>query len=389
MPNTPTYSFPYPAPSDLVKDGPTNFQNLATAVEDVIETLPVRTGDLLVNGSMRVWQYGTSATGITSAGYYTADRWRLLFGTTSGTWRMDQIVGAANLPQGASAGLRIECTTARNLNSDNSLRLLQPIEGITASSLSKGTANAREATVSFSWRSNRTGIFNVELRDNVNSRFVSKAFTYSTANVWQNVTLTFPADTTGTLNFDTTKNLELQFWILAGSNFTGSPRQETWSGSGNRATGQVTVGQAIADYVEVTNVQLVPGPFSKSFVQRPFSDLLLECQRYYYRFDNGITGVDLSVGRATSTTVAHFSFSPGVPMRAAPTSLTQSGTAAHYGIVSGTTVTNCSAVPALLTSTQHTLNWSQTVASGLTLGHAVGARMVNAAATLAFSAELI
>jgi hypothetical protein len=51
MGTTPIYSFPYPEPTDLVRNGPQDFEDLALAVETTIDTLPE--GVILNNMNIR------------------------------------------------------------------------------------------------------------------------------------------------------------------------------------------------------------------------------------------------------------------------------------------------------------------------------------------------
>lgn len=389
--NTPTYGFPYPLSTDFVKDGATNIQNLATAVEDTIETFPTRVADLIMNGSMRVAQRGTSVAGIVTAGYKTVDRWVMSYGTTSGTWTQSQTTTDFPPGAGAAAVLRMECTTARTVNAANQLQFFQRIEATNCSAVNKGTAQARPFVVDFWVETNRPGTYVLEIEDPGNNRKISKLYTINTADTWQRVTVTIDADTTGTIPLGTGFGLEIVFWLQAGTNFTGSPLNTSWTTSPagtSRATGQTQLGSAIGDYWQITNVQAIPGALVKDFVQRPIGETVTQCQRYYQRLQDGITGTDLMIGRNISTTQAHYVYPLAVPMRVAPTTLDQSGTANHYSIQHVVTNTLCSAVPAILTSTTRTAGVVFTVASGLTAGQASAARFNNALSRLAWSADL-
>lgn len=388
--NTPTYSFPYPVSTDFVKDGATAIQSLAQAVEDTIETFPTRVADLIMNGSMRVAQRGTSLTGINTGGYKTVDRWILGWNTTAGVWTQTQ--NTADLPSGAgaAAAMRLECTTARTLAAGNSLQFYQRVEATNCSALDKGTAQAKGFVVDFWVETNKPGTYVLEIEDIVNSRKISRQYTIAAANTWQRVTIAIPADTTGTIPFGTGNALEVIFWLQAGTDYTSGTLNSNWgtNPTNGRAVGQTQLGTAIGDYIAFTNVQAIPGSLVKDFVQRPIGETLTQCQRYYYRLQDGITGTDLIIGRNISTTQGNYVIPFNVPMRVAPTSIDQSGTAAHYSINHGVTNTACSAVPAILTSTTRTGAVQLTVASGLTAGQASALRFNNALARLAWSADL-
>jgi hypothetical protein len=137
------------------------------------------------------------------------------------------------------------------------------------------------------------------------------------------------------------------------------------------------------------NVQLVAGSAVSSYAYRPYGTELALCQRYYYKQKAVGTTDFFGNGHCTGTTglVAESIFP--VPMRAVPTALEQTGTAAHYAIYYGAgTTTACSSVPTLVAIS----NWNAlslfAIASGLTTGQGAFMRSNNAASYLAWSAEL-
>ena len=70
--------------------------------------------NLIINGNMQIAQRATSVTGITTAGYYTVDRWRQAF-SGGGTYTQAQTaLTSANAPfaDGFSQSIKYDCTTA-------------------------------------------------------------------------------------------------------------------------------------------------------------------------------------------------------------------------------------------------------------------------------------
>jgi hypothetical protein len=116
------------------------------------------------------------------------------------------------------------------------------------------------------------------------------------------------------------------------------------------------------------------------------------CQRYYYRNTPGaINRAITDSAYIISTTQAIGIVKYPVVMRAAPSALEQSGTAADYAIFAAGAATNCSAVPSFNSATNANGVLLATVSSGLTNGNGglVGTGSVSgASAYLGWSAEL-
>ena len=84
--------------------------------------------NLIVNGNFQIWQRSTSETGLgASAGYFTADRWRISTGNSAGRFTMNRTAGD---PDGFNYGLVINCTTAdTSIAANETMLIQQKIEG--------------------------------------------------------------------------------------------------------------------------------------------------------------------------------------------------------------------------------------------------------------------
>ena len=303
------FEIPYPQSTDLVKDGATAMQNLATQVDTQMGYLVNR--NYIINGNMQVWQRATSQASITTTGYYTADRWNLNL-SSLGTWTQSRSTDVPTA-QGFGYSLLMDNTTADAAPAAGDFCFLQQkIEGQNLQNVLKGTASARPVTVSFWVKTTTTGTMIVELEDITNARQVS-ASVATTANTWVYATATFPADTTGTIANSNAVGLALNFWIGAGSNYTGGASlQTTWGNTANRrAFGQTNWAAANTNDVRITGVQLELGDADTPYEFEPYERTLNKCQRYYYE-DAPISGPwgGLVVARATAP--------HPVVMRAAP-----------------------------------------------------------------------
>jgi len=276
---------------------------------------PLSNRNLVINGAMQVAQRNTSVTGITTTGYYTADRWRIAI-ASAGTWTMNvDSSGPANTEFRSSANL--VCTTAdSSLAADDLLLFGQRIEGQNLQSIKKGTSAAESLTVSFYVKSSNTGTYICEFFDNDNNRQISKSYTINTANTWEKKTITVPPDTTGLFDNDNALSLVLVFFLAAGTNFTsGTLNSSTWASNvnANRAVGQLNLANASGNYWAVTGIQLETGEVATPFEMRSFGQELALCQRYFQKVDY----ITSNGGVANSWYIANIGFL--VQMRAAPT----------------------------------------------------------------------
>ena len=242
--------------------------------------------NLLINGGMNVWQRGTSNTTFTGGGYKTVDRWKTEL-SSLGTWTQTQSTDVPSA-QGFTYSLKMDCTTAdASPSAGDFLNIQQRIEGQNLQHILKGTSSAKKLTLSFWVKSNKTGTYNVQFQEDTNNRNVSASYTISSSLTWEKKTITFPADTTGTIDNDNTSGLNLIFWLGAGSSYTGSPLQDTWassSGNSNDATGNVNLADSTSNEWYITGVQLEVGSQATPFEFEPYDKILTRCQRYYIRY---------------------------------------------------------------------------------------------------------
>jgi len=239
--------------------------------------------NLLYNGAMQVHQRGTSVTGITTAGYYTADRFAFTV-FTQGTWTQS-IENDAPTGSGFRKSFKVLCTTADAAPSGTDVVLVQhKTEGQNLQSIRKGTSEAKELTLSFWVKSNVTGTYTARLSDNDNARHVAATYSVVSSGVWEKKVITFPADTTGALDNDNNSSLDLNFGLGAGPDRTSGTLPVVWESTvvANQLVGQTNLAAATNNYWQITGVQLEVGPVATPFEFKSFGEELLECQRYYY-----------------------------------------------------------------------------------------------------------
>ena len=271
--------------------------------------------NMIINGAMQVAQRGTSQASITSTGYYTIDRWQVVI-TNGGTWTMSQDTDVPT-GEGFANSLKMDCTTAdTSFGASDSLYVRTKLESQDCQNMKKGTSSAEKVTLRFWVKSSKTGTHIVELLDNDNSRFVSLAYTISSANTWENHTLTFPADTTGAFADDNGVGLGIHWYMGAGSNISSGTLGTTWhTTQANRAAGQVNLADSTDNNWYLTGVQLEIGSQATPFEHRSFGEERQLCYRYYEEgsFSMRVSGSIVRAGqsytvkkRATATVNVYY-----------------------------------------------------------------------------------
>jgi len=291
--------------------------------------------NLIINGAMQVAQRGTSSTGFVGASaYLTVDRFKLENGS-SGTFTVTQ---ATDAPTGFANSLKFDCTTADS--SPDYFLIVHRMEGQNLQHLQKGTSSAKKTTLSFHVKSNKTGTYQVNLRDVDNSRLIGATYSISSANTWEKKIVTFAGDTSGVLGNDNGNSLSLEWWLASGSTYNSGAVPTAWEAiaNGDRAAGlNVAIGASTDDEFLITGVQLEVGEQATPFEHLSFGDELARCQRYYY--ETGATAANdfAQKGYQAASQYASNTLPHPTSMRSAPT-LTKSGTFSVSGIGQPTAV---------------------------------------------------
>ena len=282
---------------------------------NIVNSTALTNRNLIINGAMQVAQRGDTAS--VTSGYGGADRFKFdRDGATAVTLKQG---GASDSPvsEGFSNCQHIDITTAdTSMGSANYNILTTRLEGYNLQGIQKGTANARELTLSFYIKSTVTGTYIAELVDQTNSaRHVNKAYTISASNTWEHKVITFPADTTGTITSDHNRRLDINWWLGAGSNYNSGTLQTSWGSdtNANRAVGQVNAVNSTSNDIMITGVQLEVGSVATPFEHRSFGDEMARCKRYYNKVSDaegqsGEKPISLAVYETNSAVTTIFNF---------------------------------------------------------------------------------
>jgi hypothetical protein len=251
--------------------------------------------NLLINSDMQVAQRQTSLAyahdGTTNG--YVMDRWRFTLGGTheqfDGTYaQVDDHPLSAN-------GKSLKWTTGTaesSYDADEYLYFVQIIEAQNLQRLRFGNSNAKAITLSFYVKSSITGTYAVNLyKPDSTTRIINKTYAISSANTWEKITVTFPADTdsgAGIVN-DNGQGFYVSWHIAAGSNSTGGGSNGAWkdyAGLSDWADGQAT--NAVATTASATwqmaQCQLEVGEVATAFEHEDFETTLKKCERYYQNY---------------------------------------------------------------------------------------------------------
>ena len=240
--------------------------------------------NIIINGAMQVWQRGTTIDSIAS-GKYLCDRWRINHSGTDGNVDVDR---STDLPSGQGFGYSQKISmdaSESSLDAADKLVIQQKFEGQNLQLLAKGTSGAKKTTVSFFVKSSVASTYTVELVDNDNTRQLSKSYTINSANTWEQKSLTFEGDTSGSLDTDTNTSMTLNIYIDTGTNHTsGTFNDSAWASTDDTKRVFNTTGwlQSTSPEFYITGVQWELGEQATPFEHRSFGDELARCQRYYY-----------------------------------------------------------------------------------------------------------
>ena len=255
------------------------FADLATASE--AGNLGKR--NILVNGNMQVSQRGTSKTDVPShsTNYYPLiDQIAVESNNSAGRLTMSQ-ADVTDLA-GFTKAMKLDCTTADTSIAAGEYFLFEKrIEGQNLQSLGHGTSDAKPVTISF-YVKGTAKTYMCELQNYDASKISSNQFAVTTS--WNRISITVPANTANAISNDNDQGFWLNFWIHAGSTFTGGTYSaNAWQSLVNnkRASGIGSFFSSTDNELFITGLQMELGEVATPFEHESFGENLAKCQRYY------------------------------------------------------------------------------------------------------------
>ena len=264
-----------------------------TLVPSVTTTNP----NMVINGAMEINQRGDK-TGLTTGGYML-DRHNVQInnmGTVSVTQDTDVPSG-----QGFSKSMKIQCTATGTLNTGtSSLIFIHRIEGFDSVQTMFGTSDAKDVTLSFWIKANRTQTLTVNFENEQTSggnsdQGYQTSQAYTTANTWQKMVITIPGDTRSGMGFNFNSSKALCFDISLSTGYTSSTTPSaTWSQlSNSQRHGHNTeyFGDSTANYFNITGVKLELSSEATDFQHVPHGEELAKCHRYFFKSSHSATSM--------------------------------------------------------------------------------------------------
>jgi hypothetical protein len=230
----------------------------------------------IINGAMVIDQRNAGAS-VTASGAYVIDRY-INHSNTDGAYTVQQVTTA---PTGFSYSMKATVTTAdASIGASQNALISQYIEGYNVADLGFGTANAKTVTLSFWVNSAVTGTFTGALNNSAYDRSYPFSYTISTANTWEQKSVTIAGDTSGT--WLTTNGAGIRVWLALSAGSSVVTTAGAWAaGTYYGATGQANWMATVGNTFYLTGVQLEKGSTATSFDYRPYPMELSICERYY------------------------------------------------------------------------------------------------------------
>ena len=291
-----------------------------TSINGFTPTVSNMTGrNRLINSAMMIDQRNAGASTSVSAGatFYGVDRFAGFFGASATGCTTQQ---ASTAPAGFINSFKFAVGTGASSSSGQTAWIGQRIEGLNVADLGWGTANAKTVTLSFYVYASATGTYCVFLTNSAGDRSYVATYTISSANTWEQKTITIAGDTSGTWLTTNGIGVSVRWDLGSGSSYNTATTSAWQAGDYRNTSSQVNVIGTSSATFYITGVQLEEGSVATPFEHRQYGQELALCQRYYVSLvmPNGGYWYNLSSGA-----YRRYSVSFPVVMRTTP-----SGTAA-------------------------------------------------------------
>jgi hypothetical protein len=256
--------------------------------------------NLIINGDMRIAQRATGTTTISnnSIDYATVDRWFVYeYSDAVLTSEQHDMSAADQATTGQKKAMELNVTTVdSSIASGQWCFFAQAVEAQFCQSALYGTSAAKDLTLSFYVKSNKTGTYAVMLDKNDSTRYrLPITYTIDSADTWEKKVIHF-SPTAGSTSLITGANGAIAddngigffiWWVLAaGTDFHGT--NNTWTSSGHYTTSdQVNWLDSTSNNFHITGVQLEIGDQATDFEHLPFDVQEQRCQRYCMVYGNG------------------------------------------------------------------------------------------------------
>jgi len=230
----------------------------------------------IINGDMRIDQRNSASVTTPGNNVYTLDRWNAGLSQAS-KYSVQQVVDA---PDGFYNSIKMTVLATATLGATDYFMLKHKIEGNNVADFKFGTADAETITLSFWVKSSVTGTFGGSIQNSSEARGYAFNYTISSANTWEQKSVTLTGDTTGT--WDKTTGTGLWLNLALGVGTTYSKSTGSWvAGPVLSATGATNLLATGSATIQFTGVQLETGTTATPFENLQYGQQYALCQRYY------------------------------------------------------------------------------------------------------------
>ena len=235
----------------------------------------------IINGAMEIDQRNAGASvALSGTGQFIVDRWKCRLDASSSSTGQQ----VSDAPSGFNNSIKITIGTGASPSSSQIGWLSQFTEGLYISDFGFGTADAKTVTLSFWVKSSVTGVFSGVIK-NQNTSAYPFEYTVSSANTWEQKSVTIAGDTANTWGTDNSFGIGVFFDLGTGTTYQAS--DGSWaSGQYFSATGSTSLCATSGATFYITGVQLEAGSVATEFERRPYGMELALCQRYYEKSYN-------------------------------------------------------------------------------------------------------
>jgi hypothetical protein len=274
--------------------------------------------NLIINGDMSQFQRATATTTVTSGEYQTVDRFKL-YESTDGAYtaELENLSVADQATTGQRTALELNVTTADGtIGASQFAAIYHPIEAQFLQHILYGTSAAKDLTLSFYVKSNKTGTYCVAMDKNDNTAYrLPIEYTISSADTWEKKVIHISPTAGSTslitasgaaIDNDNGTGMLVTFALAWGSNYQGT--NNTWvTGNAYSTSNQVNWMDSTDNNFFLTGVQLEVGSGASDFEHLPHDVQLQRCQRYFENYvianGGGIVGLSFNANAATATLV--------------------------------------------------------------------------------------
>ena len=315
------------------------------------------------NGEISVNQRGNANTTNSASNFHSSisiDRWMSYHYNVGGSFNPNlSIKQTSDHPIKGSSGycLEVQCnTTGTTSNTVDFFSMTQSIESQNIADVFSGV-NAQPMILSFWVKSNKTGTYCIQLRDNSGSGsyiFIAE-YNIIQSGTWEKKIISIPRPTHSGMPTNNTNGLTVHFHYASGlgPTYAGviANAINAWynyGSTGVATNNQTNLFTANGNYHRLTDVQLEAGTSDTPFERRPYAMELQLCQRYYAVSranatqigGGGMTGRSIIVANGSGLTSGRDGLTVitlPAPMRTSPTVTTYdySGTSGRTSDITG------------------------------------------------------